>query len=88
LSDVPVQDFTDKLGELLRQEIDLALPSVDTDLIEEGVIDSMIVAEIVLLVERKLDITIPLEELEIETFRSVRSLAAFLEPRVPKREVG
>jgi acyl carrier protein len=84
LSDVPVQNFTDKLIELLQQEIDLAVPSVDTDLIEQGVIDSMIVAEIVLLLERELDITIPLEELEIETFRSVRSLAAFLEPRVSK----
>jgi acyl carrier protein len=88
LSDVPVQNFTDKLIELLQQEIDLAVPSVDTDLIEQGVIDSMIVAEIVLLLERELDITIPLEELEIETFRSVRLLAAFLEPRVPKAKLG
>ena len=40
------------------------------------------------LLEKELGMTILLEEFEIETFRSIRSLAAFLEPRVPKTKLG
>ena len=58
-------------AELFRVEV----PSADTDLIEEGILDSFQLVELLVYLDEHFGVRIPLEELEIEDLRTLGRLA-------------
>lgn len=62
--------FSDALG--------IDVPSPDTDVIERGLLDSLALVELLFAIEREFNVEIVLEQLEIESFRSIRSIAEFV----------
>ena len=66
---------TDRVQRLFVETLNTAPASPDTDLIESGVLDSLALVELLFALEREFGITIPLEELDIDAFRSVASIA-------------
>ena len=56
----------------------LEIPSPETDLLETGVLDSLGFVELVLHLEKEFGVKITLEQVEIDNFRSVERIAAFL----------
>jgi acyl carrier protein len=59
--------------------LNMEIPSPDTDLIETGRLDSLALVELLFEVERQFKVDIALEDLDIETFRSVRRIAEFID---------
>lgn len=68
---------------LFSDELALAVPSPETDLIETGILDSMKFVELLTLLERHFGATISLEDLELENFRTLAKIADF----VVRREI-
>ena len=58
--------------------LNLEVPSEDTDLFETGLLDSVSFVELLVQVEEQMGVTVSLEQLEPDNFRSVRRIAAFV----------
>jgi methoxymalonate biosynthesis acyl carrier protein len=63
-----------KLFDLMNIEV----PSEDTDLFETGLLDSLMFVELLIHVEEHLGVTVSLEQLEPDNFRSINRIAAFV----------
>jgi methoxymalonate biosynthesis acyl carrier protein len=76
---------------LFTRDLNVEVPSPDTDLLETGRLDSVGMVELLVRLEERFGIRIPLENLEIDQFRSVAAIAAFVlaqsngHPRPEKR---
>jgi acyl carrier protein len=76
---VATEAVTDRVQRLFVETLNVEVPSPDTDLIEGGLLDSLALVELLFALEREFAVTIPLENLDIDTFRSVRRIAEFVE---------
>jgi acyl carrier protein len=73
------QAVTDRVQRLFVEVVNVDVPSADTDLIEGGLLDSLALVELLFALEREFDVSIALETLEIDTFRTVGRIAQFVE---------
>jgi methoxymalonate biosynthesis acyl carrier protein len=71
-------DVNERVRRLLAETLNVEVSSEETDLIDTGVIDSLALVELLVALEREFEVTIPFDELEIDTFRSVRSIGEFI----------
>ncbi|HEY2930646.1 MAG TPA: acyl carrier protein [Acidobacteriota bacterium] len=69
---------------ILVEQLNLHLPSPDTDLIGSGFLDSLGFVELLLQLEQRFGIQIRIEALELDDLKSVAKIAEF----VAKREKG
>jgi methoxymalonate biosynthesis acyl carrier protein len=72
-----------RLTALFRTHLHLEVPSLDTDLLETGLLDSLLIVELLLHIERELGRTLPMEELELEDFRTLTTIARCIERNGP-----
>ncbi len=70
---------------LFRENLNVTVPAPDTDLIHGGLLDSLTLVDLLLLLEREFGVSVQLDQFEIDQFRTVRSIAAFLGARAPAR---
>ena len=70
---------TDRVQRLFVEALNIQVPSPDTDLIDGGLLDSLALVELLFAIEREFDVSIPLEDLDIDTFRTARGIAGFVE---------
>jgi D-alanine--poly(phosphoribitol) ligase subunit 2 len=63
------------IASLLFNNLNVEVSSVHDDLIENGLLDSLKIVELVVALENRFALTIPFEYLEIQSFRSVASIA-------------
>lgn len=61
--------------EIIRDTLDVEVPSAETDLIDSGVLDSLALVELLFEIERAFAVSIPLEDLELESFTSIRRIS-------------
>lgn len=63
---------------LFSERLHLQVPSLDTDLIETGVVDSLTLVEFLAHLEQEFGVQLSLKDLELDHFRSVTRIAAFV----------
>jgi acyl carrier protein len=63
---------------LIADKLAVEVASDDTDLLAEGVLDSVTLVQLIMHLEQTFDIRIELADLEIDDLRSVRSIAALV----------
>ena len=71
----------DRVQRLFVETLNISAPSPEADLVDSGVLDSLALVELLFALEREFAVTIPLEELDIDTFRSVASIAELVGAR-------
>jgi acyl carrier protein len=74
----PVATVQAEITALFTRDLNVEVPSPDTDLLETGRLDSVGMVELLIRLEERFGIRIPLENLEIDHFRSVAAIAAFI----------
>lgn len=67
------------LTELFSSKLNLDVPSYDTELLESGLLDSMMLVELFILIEKEFGVTISIETLEIDQFGSLASIARVIQ---------
>ena len=65
----------DQIRALFVRALNIDAPSEETDLIESGVIDSLALVELLLALEQEFSVSVPFDTLDIESFRSIRTIA-------------
>lgn len=74
--DMPTIDPpTSRIRGLFVRVLKIDPASDETDLIETGVIDSLALVELLVALEQEFSVSLPLETLDIESFRSIRAIA-------------
>jgi len=71
-----------RLLKFFLERVHIEVPSVNTDLFETGALDSLAFVDLLLYMEQEFGITVSLEEVELDTFRSVEKIAEFLTKKV------
>ena len=66
------------VAKMLSEKLQVDLQDPETDLIEAGLLDSLMFVDLLLNLERNFGIVITLENLELDHFRSIRRIAEFL----------
>ncbi len=71
----------DRITRIFLDKIHLEIPSVETDLFATSALDSMAFVELLVSLEEAFGIAIPLETVEIDTFRTIDRIAEFVMAR-------
>lgn len=71
----------DRINAIFANALNLETPSPDIDLFDTGVLDSLAFVELLLQLEREFGVTVSLDELEIDNFRSIGRIAEFVDAR-------
>ena len=72
----------ERIASVFSGALHLDVPAFDTDLFETGVLDSLAFVELLLHLEREFGVTTSVDDLEVENFRSIDSIAEFVVARV------
>ena len=72
------RDLEDQLSRLFAEQLHVEVPSVETDLIETGLVDSLTFVEFLAQLEAGFGIQVSLEDLEIDRFRTISRIAGFI----------
>lgn len=70
-----------ELGSLFASALHIDVPDPDTDLLTTGRLDSVAMVELLLQLERRFDLRVAMEDLAIDHFRSLATIAAFITSR-------
>ena len=71
-----------KLTELFAKKLNLEVSSVNTDLVETGLLDSLALIELLAQLEETFGVSVSTDDLELENFRSIASIAGFVDQRM------
>ena len=69
----------ERLRVLFREKLNLDVPSVETDLLNTGLLDSLLIVDLLLHIENEFGRTLPMEDFELEDFRTLASIARCVE---------
>jgi len=72
---VPVNE---RVQRLFRESLNLDIASEQTDLFESGLLDSLALVELLFAIEGEFQIQVALDELDIDNFRTVERISAFV----------
>jgi len=75
-------DYEEAVVQIYREALDIEVEGLDVDVFEEGLLDSLGLVVLVAEIEERYGLRIPFETLDIDEFRTVRSLAKIVEAQV------
>ena len=64
-----------EIRELFAKKLAIEVESPVVDLLDTGLVDSVSLVELLLALEQEFGVSVPLEELEMDDFRSIASIA-------------
>jgi len=68
----------DRIAGVFSQKLHIEVPSMETDLMETGILDSLTLVELLFHIEQELGLKISLETLDLDHFRSIARIADYL----------
>lgn len=71
-------DLDRTLLTMFEENLNVSVPSAETDLLDTGLLNSVSFVELVMLLEERFGVTVPLDELELDQFRTIRQISAFV----------
>lgn len=78
MPDATTGAMTGQLTDLVRDRLGVEVPSPDTDLVAAGLLDSLALVTLIVGIEDTFGCRLPLDDFDIDRFRSVDAMAAFL----------
>jgi D-alanine--poly(phosphoribitol) ligase subunit 2 len=78
VTDATAEDVIAQLTDLVRDQLGVDVPSSDTDLVAVGLLDSLALVTLIVGIEDTFGCRLPLDDFDIDRFRSVDAMAAFL----------
>ena len=73
----------ERIAALIRDALGVDVPSHDADLIEGGLLDSLALVSLITEIEAEFGFQLPLDDFDVEAFRSVDRIAAFVTASKP-----
>jgi len=70
---------------LVERVVGVRTSDVDQDLVDGGLLDSLALVELLQAIEEEFGVDFPVEELELDVLRSVRSIARYVDELQARR---
>ncbi|HEX6424352.1 MAG TPA: phosphopantetheine-binding protein [Acidimicrobiales bacterium] len=77
-----------QIADIVREVLQIEVASPDDDLVATGLFDSLAVVSLIAEIEVVLGYELPLDEFEVDSFRTVGRIAAFVDPSRSSQGVG
>jgi acyl carrier protein len=71
-------DLGERISSIFSNHLNLPVPSRDTDLFGEGILDSLAFVDLLVQLEREFGLVVEPEDLEFDHFRTINSIAGFV----------
>jgi acyl carrier protein len=78
------QCMQSRIMDLLATKLNVEIPSVDTNLIENRYIDSLSFVDFMVSLEEEFRFSIPFEELDLDRFNTIASISLFISQHAAK----
>ncbi len=75
-------DWVSEIQTLFAEKLFVEVESPDTDLFQQGILDSMALVELLLQLEQTYGFAVPLMDLDTEDIRTIRKIAALVSARL------
>jgi acyl carrier protein len=85
---MPAAILHDRISNIFIEHLRIQPPSPDTDIIENGMIDSLSLVDLIAHLEQEFSIRIPLNELDLNYFRSIDRIGEFIRTQLPEAGVS
>lgn len=73
-----------RLEHLFRHRLQLEVPTSRTDIVDSGLLDSVAFVNLIVGIEREFGLRVPVEEIELDDFRTIAGIAAYLVRRAAR----
>jgi D-alanine--poly(phosphoribitol) ligase subunit 2 len=73
----------ERITALIRGALGVEVPSREADLIDAGLLDSLALVSLITEIEAEFGFQLPLDDFDVDAFRSVERIAAFVEANRP-----
>ena len=73
--------FADRIARIFPETLHLDPPPADADLFDSGVLDSLAFVELLLRLEQQFGVSVSVDDLELENFRTIERIAEFVAAR-------
>ncbi|HEX6568574.1 MAG TPA: acyl carrier protein [Acidimicrobiales bacterium] len=83
-----VDRLEEQIAGIVREVLQIEVASHDTDLVATGMFDSLAVVSLIAEIEVALGFELPLDEFEVDSFRTVERIAAFVDASRPGQGVA
>ena len=77
----PDSGLADRIAAIFQEALHLDPPPSDLDLFDTGVLDSLAFVELLLRLEQDFGVAVSVDDLELENFRTIERIAAFVATR-------
>ena len=77
-----MEQLQSKLLEIFRDQLAIEVDDTESDLVKGGQLDSLAFVELLFQIEETFGLTIAVDALEIDQFRSVRSISEFVSQKL------
>jgi betaine-aldehyde dehydrogenase len=67
-----------RVARLFLEQLHVEVASFDDDLLKAGILDSLQFVELLMRLEKEFGFTVSIEDLEIDDFRSIERIAAYI----------
>ena len=72
-------DLQARITAFFSEKLNLHVPSIETDLVQTKILDSLGIVDLLIHLEQEFGIEIPLEDMEIDDLRSIAKIAEFID---------
>jgi acyl carrier protein len=85
-----IQDdaLRERIWRVLRDALQIEVPAYDTDLIDGGLLDSLALVSLIGEIELDFSFQLPLDEVDVESFRSIERIAELVASRSPSEQAA
>jgi len=77
----------ERITSWFASDLSLEIPSADTNLFDSGALDSLAFEQLLLLIEREFGVTMSVDDMEMDHFKSIAQIAEFVADHVPSTAV-
>lgn len=76
-------DLQARVVDIIRDALFVEVPSAEADLVALGLLDSLAIVTLIGEIELAFGVELPLDDFDVEDFRTVERIAAFLATSLP-----
>jgi acyl carrier protein len=81
-------DTRGRIAAIFKEVLAVEVTSFDRDIIADGLLDSLMLVTLLVTLEQRFNVTIPLQTIDIERLRTVDSIAVFVEETATNNRSG
>ena len=70
--------YLQRVQSIFTEDLGLSVPSANTDLFEEGLLDSLSFIDLLTLLESRFGLQVEVEQLEFDNFRTIDRIVGFI----------